>query len=186
MAITNNDGTLSYVGAVLKVFMGDYQVFSDDWSWATWAWVWDGNRVCKVLVNAHHPCCPSTSTATEDATPETIAASNAWTTEQDAARVRSEEIAREASARAEALKPQKGRIVEVFKGRKIPLGTKGFVFWEGTDRYGNAKVGVATTNRKVQAPGQRFASFVDVVWVAASNCRAVPNQTEALAAFENG
>lgn len=186
MAITNTNGTRDFVGMVLEVFKGDYQVFSDDWSWATWAKVWDGCQIREVLVNAHHPCCPSTATATVDATPETLAAASAWTQAQDAQRLREEQMLREETARVEASKPRMGRIVEVYKGRKIPHGTKGFVFWEGTDNYGNAKIGIATTNRKVQAPGKKFANFVDVIWVAASNCRAIPNQNEALAAFNVG
>lgn len=187
MAITNNNG-VSFEGCVLTVYNRDYQAMSDVYTYATFAKVWsfETRSVREVLVNANFECDQNNGRATVDATPEVLIAVMAWEAAQEAARVRREEIAREASARAEALKPQKGRIVEVFKGRKIPLGTKGFVFWEGTDRYGNAKIGIATTNRKVQAPGKRFASFVDVVFVAASNCRAIPNQTEALAAFENG
>ena len=71
---------------------------------------------------------------------------------------------------------EKGRVVEVVKGRKVPLGVKGYVFWEGSDSYGTAKIGIATSTRKERKPsrsGKVFESFVDVIFVAKSNCKVI-------------
>jgi hypothetical protein len=42
----------------------------------------------------------------------------------------------------------KGQTIEVFKGRKIPLGTTGVVFWVATenDAYGNIRIGFNSDN----------------------------------------
>lgn len=36
----------------------------------------------------------------------------------------------------------KGLVVEVFKGRKVPVGTVGMVRWIGTDSFGGQRVGL--------------------------------------------
>jgi predicted Zn-dependent protease len=54
-------------------------------------------------------------------------------------------VARRAAERAAALADGqiiKGATVEVIKGRKVPVGTVGVVFWTGTDGYGTDKVGL--------------------------------------------
>lgn len=180
MAITNNNTGESFKGCVLSVYGRDYRAMSDVWTWATFADVWDGTQVRSVLVNANFECDQNDGKAVEDATPEVLAAVENWTAEKN--RVAAEQAALASAKRLAAAEaaPKKGRVVEVFKGRKIPVGTVGYVFWEGTDSYGNAKIGIATSTRKVVKAGSRFPSFVDVVWVAASNCRAVPNQADAV------
>lgn len=56
--------------------------------------------------------------------------------------------------------PQRGDIVEVFKGRKVPKGTVGEVFWIGDGRWGT-RVGIREEGRE------------EPWWTAASNCRVV-------------
>jgi len=71
-----------------------------------------------------------------DATPEVLAAYRAH---QDAL-----QAVRDAEAAAiEAAIPSRGRNVEVFRGRKVPVGTTGRVFWYGDTAYG-ARVGIET------------------------------------------
>lgn len=54
----------------------------------------------------------------------------------------------------------KGCTVEVFKGRKIPIGTTGTVFWKGIDGYGKKKIGIRTKTN-------------ETIFLAESNCRPI-------------
>ena len=56
--------------------------------------------------------------------------------------------------------PGKGDEVVVFKGRKVPRGTKGELFWLGEDSYGKARAGVRCSNG-------------EVCWTALSNLQVV-------------
>jgi hypothetical protein len=58
--------------------------------------------------------------------------------------------------------PKMGRRARVVRGRKVPVGTEGVVFWRGDSDYGE-RLGLATTDRKVNG------RYADVVWVASSN-----------------
>jgi hypothetical protein len=64
----------------------------------------------------------------------------------------------ERAARA-ACEIRKGRTVEVFKGRKVPVGTRGVVIWLGAGAYG-ARVGVKDASGTVH-------------WTSATNVRVV-------------
>jgi hypothetical protein len=114
-----------------------------------------------------------------DALPEVLAAFEAYKAEKVQAQEKARQEAERKQMETEAKRPSKGRMVKVYKGRKVPVGTIGYVFWEGIDGYGNLKIGIATSNRKAIQPGKKYASFVDVVWVAASNCEALADQTDA-------
>lgn len=180
MAITNNYG-VSFEGAVLQVYNRDYRAMSDVYTYATFALVWSFEKQApvEVLVNANFECDTNGGHAIVDALPEVQAAFVAY----EAAKAKATKAAREEATRkrleAEAKSPDKGRMVKVFKGRKVPIGTTGFVFWTGFDGYGNLKIGIATSNRKAVQPGKKYASFVDVVWCAANNCEALADQSEA-------
>ena len=182
MAIINNQG-ITFQGCTLKVFTREIRAMSDVWVDASCALVWDGEKVREVVVNYNFECDTNGGYATVDATEETLAAVDAWVLTQNQQAQEAAQRAAQAAQTEEMARPTKGRIVEVYKGRKVPVGTVGLVFWTGIDNYGNAKVGIATTNRTAMRPGSRFASFVDVVWTAASNCRAIPNQEQALRTF---
>ena len=68
------------------------------------------------------------NSATVDATPEVVAAYNAWKAASDAA-LRAERAARMAAV------PDVGKFVKVVSGRKVPVGTEGRVFWFGPDKF---------------------------------------------------
>jgi hypothetical protein len=68
------------------------------------------------------------NSATVDATPEVRAAYDAY------ARRQREALQRDRDA-AEAEVPRTGRRVKVVKGRKVPAGAEGTVFWYGKDKY---------------------------------------------------
>jgi len=106
--------------------------------------------------------------ATVDAPADIIAR---WET-MEADRIEREETAqREATARAIRQQVTSGKVVRVNRGRKVVKGTVGKVFWEGNNGYG-ATVGLALTPRtgpKVGRNGRTYESFLDVVFVAATN-----------------
>lgn len=62
----------------------------------------------------------------------------------------------------------KGKMVEVFKGRKVPVGTKGVVMWVGMDNYRNMRVGI-----KVEGSDK-------LTYVAAEHCKVVEDKMELL------
>lgn len=65
-------------------------------------------------------------------------------------------VAREAQEAVRATYALKGQQVTVVKGRKVPVGTTGEVFWVGESNYGGFRVGLK------DAEGE-------VYWTAASN-----------------
>lgn len=90
--------------------------------------------------------------AREDAAGNVITAYNAWLDKRAAA-------AAAQRASAEAAVVCRGKMVEVFKGRKVPIGTTGEVFWLGVGNYGE-RVGLK------DAAG-------NVHWTAKSNVRVI-------------
>lgn len=182
MAIQSTKSTeISFEGCVLDVYNRDYRAMSDVYTYAEFALVWsfDQNKPVEIMVNANFECDQSGRYAKVDAT-ETVRALyaahlDAEQQKREASALKIAQIEAEKAAKA----PTKGRMVKVVKGRKIALGTTGFVFWTGIDNYGNTKLGIATSTRKTVQPGKKYASFVDVVWCAASNCEALVDQTDA-------
>lgn len=69
---------------------------------------------------------------------------------------------------------RKGRLVRVYKGRKTPVGTEGYVFWIGDGQYG-PRIGmsdhsgdthwVSMSNVAVVLPGVRFRESPPEGWV---------------------
>jgi hypothetical protein len=62
---------------------------------------------------------------------------------------------------------RKGDVVEVYKGRKIPKGTIGTVFWSQCGQYGT-KLGLRTSEEKDES-----GKWKDVVFVALNNCKRI-------------
>lgn len=54
----------------------------------------------------------------------------------------------------------KGVTVKVYKGRKVPVGTQGVVFWTGSDNWGNTRLGIKTAEE-------------ETVWVSADHCEII-------------
>ena len=92
---------------------------------------------------------------TIDATPDVVAAANAWLRARAEATVRSEREADINLAVARAKAVQIGREVEVVRGRKVPKGVVGDVFWMGDSEWA-VRVGIRTADGTVY-------------WTAASN-----------------
>lgn len=108
----------TYIGATLKT--GEHNYYDDSDFYAI---VWDVEAgKSRKIEYATTRGWTYGNQATVDATDEIKAAYRAW---QKA----NMERAREELAREEALKPRKGKMVRVVRGRKIPVGTVGVVFW---------------------------------------------------------
>jgi hypothetical protein len=95
--------------------------------------------------------------ATVDAPAEAVAAYNS---KIEAERKSSKEAAELKALIEEAARLEKGKRVRVVRGRKVPHGTEGEVFWVGYTRYGR-RVGFTGTD------GQTY-------WTAASNVEVIP------------
>lgn len=96
-----------------------------------------------------------------------------YAAEQEAKRQRARERYAETvriEQMSRAREPFKGREVEVVSGRKVPVGTKGTVFWYGEGQWG-WRVGF-------KEPGSDEA-----LWTAASNVRVVNPEQYAPEAF---
>lgn len=93
--------------------------------------------------------------ASVDATPEVRAAYEAFLENIRKARA-------QAAAEERANTVAKGKRVKVVKGRKVPVGTEGVVFWTGPDKY----------NRNVTRAGLKDAAGV-THWVDAGHCQVV-------------
>jgi len=162
----------SHDGLVVSAEFGrDERIMSDVWAWLTYVKVWNPTeaKVENVCLRDDGAPCGECGSAEQDASPEVLALAAAYETRVKAeaeAREAAEVARRTAEARvAEHNRPMHGKVMQVVKGRKVPHGTVGRVFWVGLDNYGKTKVGLATSERK-DADGRN----VDVVWTAASNC----------------
>lgn len=92
----------------------------------------------------------------------------------------------EENERAKARDFRKGMRVRVRKGRKVPIGTEGVIFWIGQPKkYGyydtpRRTLGIATSDRtetvtKHKRNGDPYTveQHIDVEWVADSNCEII-------------
>ena len=155
-------------GRVIGVYMRDYRAMSDVYTYATFASVWNGTCIEEVLVNANFECDCSCGNAQVDATTEVLASVAAFKAEAEAKELARVAALRERAAEEARKRPDKGRTVKVVRGRKVPIGTVGVVFWAGIDGYGTQKIGIATSDRK-DASGR----YIDAVFTAAKNCEAI-------------
>jgi len=147
MAITwtNKDGDVikvSHEGLVLKARKCEcVRVMSDIYSDEFYAVVWDSEK--GDTVDVHIGSCFELfdgpwGMAVEDATPEVKEAYLGMLIEKQ--RRRDEQVSREAeeARRREWNRPRHGMRMRVVKGRKVPQGTEGIVFWVRDGRVGLA------------------------------------------------
>ncbi len=144
----------------------------DDWDYGLCAtYRDDAGEWHRVTVSTDGYEASAHDTATEDATPEAraayaahLAAEQARVDEERRA-YREEQAARqERAARAEV---DREKFVVVARGRNVPVGTVGRVFFcrVSDGAYPTLRAGVATS-RRLDANGRA----ADVVWTAAANC----------------
>ncbi len=159
-----------YTGKIIETRYDVERIMSDVWATYYNAYVWTGTEIRKIWISGDGQTNHFVvgSNIQPDATPEVVEAVRKYRTDlaekarQERERLRLEEEAYQAAI------PDRGKVVEVVRGRKVPIGTKGFAFWSGFDRYGKRQLGIAISPQK-DARGR----YSDVVWTAASNCEVV-------------
>lgn len=167
MAIKDKDGNISFAGCVVKVYGRDERIMSDVWAWVTYATIYapdykggehdwrkpDQDGFIEWAVNCSE--FSDGKSAEVDATPEVLTIYQAVQARKEQERLEAERKAAEERARRIRLTPEKGKRVRVTKGRKVPIGAEGVVFWTGHGDYG-PKLGFNTDSG-------------GTVWVAAGN-----------------
>jgi hypothetical protein len=146
----------TYVGKV--VYTGEHNGYDDS---DFYAYVREDDGSFRKIVYASTRGWTYPNGASVDASPEDINAFYAWQSEvtELAAKARREAAAAEAKARGEHV--GRGDHVKVVKGRKVPKGTEGEVFWVGKCKFsGRPRIG--------------FNGFDgETYWTAASNVEVV-------------
>ena len=122
MAIHRHDGSLEYEGAVFGTWEHNGYHDSD-----FYALVWDGEGLRGIEYGSTRHA--GGGGATTDATEDIKALAGAWLAARD---IESWNVA----TAHDALMVEKGRAIEVFKGRKVAIGTTGTAFWVGETKYG--------------------------------------------------
>lgn len=140
--IPSEYGDHKYVtfGRGLVVGYGDTYLGDGDSVWYVRIWnpvTKKEDHIGKGYVNA----APWKDDAVEyDATPEVKADWETWKAEQqriiDQKQRENDEADRKYRAEQELKTPRRGKVVRVVRGRKIPKGTEGRVFWYGRNNYG--------------------------------------------------
>lgn len=155
----------THVGLVLAI--GERNGYDDSDFYAT---VW--NPVTKTPFNVEYGTTRAwtyPNHAEVDATPEVRAAYEVWKqAEADAMAAKMAEV--------EAKRPAVGKKVRVVRGRKVPIGTEGIIFWTGGVRaYSpsrwaskSEKIGIALDDTR-DAKGH----YVNVAWTYAENVEVV-------------
>jgi len=115
-----------------------------------------------------------------DATEEALAAYEGWKLGILVANKLHEYASNEYEARQRRQRIEKGAVVRVTKGRKVPKGTEGTVFWLGDNGYGTS-VGIGIPNEdgtyemitKSGRNGKIYESYKNVAWTAINNVQRI-------------
>lgn len=110
--------------------------------------IWTGEKVISVEIAAgYYTMTTVFAKAEKDADAVTLEKAKTWRSEQEWARAKKLQEKRELR---EVLTPAKGKLVKVYKGRKVPIGTIGTLFWEGYNRYNpnNPRIGIKDSTGK--------------------------------------
>lgn len=130
MAVKNYAGESEYAGLVVgmdSVYLGD----GDNTYYAV---VWDEGRNETRSVGGWWSHSDMMKSVTVDATPEVVAKYNDYRARVAAVKAADDARSRAARDAEEAAKPKAGKVVKVGKGRKVPKGTTGEVFWYGAGK----------------------------------------------------
>jgi hypothetical protein len=164
-----------YVGQVVKTEQTSERIMSDVWDTATWVIVFNpttcGFERKFITYTYEQRNDKELHFYTVDATDDIKEVFHIWNVGKQLQTAFREYDNREQAKHEDRITPNNGKWVTVVKGRNVPKGTTGLVFWTGTDNYGKTKVGIATTARKENN------RYVDIVWTAASNCKVSNNPT---------
>lgn len=177
-----------FVGCVLTVTdrSETVRIMSDVWEeeYTRTVTVWDAaNRCARTMVTdckVGYDRCYSVWDV--DATPEAVAAYNEWMLEvgiPQAAAAKANDTRKKQWASLKGQidgilhpEPRKGQVWEVVKGRKFAKGTRGELFWSGTNQWGES-FGLATSDRKDEQ-----GRNADAIFVASTNLAYVPTDED--------
>jgi hypothetical protein len=131
VAITDKNGNVSYEDRVLKVSSRYNSSMDIDEYYAD---VWDGEQVRHICYGSNFG---ESGKAEVDAIPEVIAEYRTWLYQ-----IRLEILAENSWRKASEI--FLGMVATVIKGRKLPIGTTGIIFWKGPNKfaYGRYSVGL--------------------------------------------
>lgn len=139
-------GTVEFEGAVLTSV---YEKYLGHDRYSDLVDVWNGEKVISIEIASGY-CTMTTVFAKveKDADAVTLEKAKTWRSEQEWNRAKKAQEKRDLE---EALAIVKGKLVKVYKGRKVPVGTVGTVFWKGFNRYSpkNPRVGIRDVNDNV-------------------------------------
>lgn len=158
----NYDGSRSetYKGCVLCTRERNYYDDSD-----FYAVVWDEETQEVTSVMYATTRCACDGDARADATPEVIAKASAWLKAWALNRVRVEMV-HEAEQKARTV--EIGSTVKVVRGKKVPVGTIGEVFWMGEKRYNGSypqtRIGFKDEHGTVFWTGLRNVEKIAEAW----------------------
>lgn len=163
MSVKMFNGETKYVGMVVESDCPCLQVMSDIWDYIPTATVFDDEDK-YFCVSAREM-----KDITVDASPERIAAYKA----KRQADIYAKQLkARKDAAILELNTIRCGKMVEVVRGRKVPKGTVGKVFWMKDTNYG-MKVGIAIGDER-DAKGR----YANVAFTYRCNCETVVSKDE--------
>lgn len=126
-----------YVGAVLRTFSRCERIMSDVYANVSYAECWDAEKGAVIewaYGNSEFGTHSAHLSVEVDATPETLAAVEAWKAAEEAKHLAAKAAADEAARVAELATPRKGKVVVVARGRKVKKGLVGEVIWMGWGR----------------------------------------------------
>lgn len=159
----------SHEGVVLTTaWVEEERVMSDIWANVSYCLVWNPqtNQAQRVCLGQHFELCNTFGEAIVDVDPAILATHQA---QQEAARLAHEEAERKLAEgrtiermRADWNRPEKGKMMQVIRGRKVPKGTFGRVFWVD-DLRNPTRVGLTRNDVKDER-----GHYVNVIWVDAA------------------
>lgn len=167
---------VEYEGLVLRTGLSGGS-FNDGYDYGIDALVWDPAKGAPRRVG-YGSTMGMSGTAEVDATPEVLALYEAYEA-REAEKLR---ISREIRDRKRI--DIRGRKVRVVRGRKVPKGTEGEVFWSGPDRFNRhgVRVGLKTeTGEKLFIDGHNLEAVDPEIEVLEARWHALNGSEEAAA-----
>lgn len=133
--------------------------WSDDSDW--YALYWTGSEIASDTYRTTRGGGTDRNYVTIDPTPEVLAAVRDYQTAMNFRSIRSQEYEDWRDAAIEAALPTPGARVKVVRGRKVPKGTEGKVFWRGNSGWGDS-VGFKTDAGEKHFTAERNVEVLDV------------------------
>jgi hypothetical protein len=159
-------GKVTHEGLVMDTFTRCDRVMSDIYSDERYASVWNPeiNRVESVHLGGAFELNTRSGHAVVDILPEYLEIHIGQVEAEQRVREERDRKAREERARKQIEddhnRPAKGKVMKVVRGRKVPHGTVGKVFWVKDDR-----VGLALSDEKDERGRHKDVAWVDAEYL---------------------